>query len=83
MFFFSFSSILRRFDQEQLKVVRNIPVTRLLVETDSPYMPPYGIRINSPIYIGETIETLAKLRSITTQEMGRITTLNAMKLIGN
>lgn len=81
LFFFSFSSILRRFDQEQLKAVRNIPVTRLLVETDSPYMPPYGIRINSPIYIGETIETLAKLR--TTQEMGIITTLNAMTLIGN
>lgn len=79
--FFSFSSILRRFDQEQLKAVRNIPVTRQLVETDSPYMPPYGIRINSPIYIGETIETLAKLR--TTQEMGIITTLNAMTLIGN
>jgi len=33
--FFSFSSILR-FDQEQLKAVKNILVTRLLVETDAP-----------------------------------------------
>jgi Tat protein secretion system quality control protein TatD with DNase activity len=59
--------MLRRFDQEQLKAVKNIPVTRLMVETDAPYMPPSDIRINSPIYIGETIETLSKLRSSTTQ----------------
>ena len=54
-----------------------------MVETDAPYMPPSDIRINSPIYIGETIETLSKLRSGTTQEIGRITTLKAMMLKGN
>ena len=59
--------MLRRFDQEQLKAFKNIPITRLMVETDAPYMPPSDIRINSPIYIGETIETLSKLRSSTTQ----------------
>lgn len=62
--------MLRRFDQEQLKAIIEITVTRLLVETDAPYMPPSGIRINSPIYIGESIETLStkcKLRSSTTQ----------------
>jgi len=81
--FFSFSSIVKKFDQEQLKAIKNISVTRLLVETDSPYMPPSDIRINSPIYIGETIQSLAMWRSTSTAEMGRVTTLNAMTLMAN
>jgi len=81
--YYSFSSIVKRFDQEQIKAVKNISVNRLLVETDSPYMPPSDIRINSPIYIGETIQSLAMLRSNTIADMGRVTTLNAMTLLSN
>jgi Tat protein secretion system quality control protein TatD with DNase activity len=40
----------------------NLPKDRLLVETDAPYIAPNGIRVNSPVYLGEVIEVVARHR---------------------
>ena len=43
--FFSYTSIVRHFDDVQLRGLRNVPTNLLLVEADASYMPPEGIRI--------------------------------------
>lgn len=81
--YFGFTHLLTKFDQDQLTALRYIPEDRLLAETDSPYMPPKGIRINSPIYIGEVTEILAALRYTDLDTMATCTTRNAVALFGH
>jgi TatD DNase family protein len=59
-------------------VARLIPLERLLVETDSPFLTPvpYRGKRNEPARVREVAEYLAGLRGIATEEMGRITTDN-------
>ena len=48
------------------EAVRDVPIERLLVETDSPYLAPipYRGKRNEPAYVVRTIETVAEVRSI-------------------
>lgn len=70
---------------EQLReVVRNVPLERLLLETDSPYLSPVPHRgkRNEPAYTRITAEKVAELRGLTVEDVGRITTMNAGRLFG-
>ena len=60
------------------EVARHVPLERLLVETDCPYLTPVPFRgrRNEPARVVETARCLADLRGTTTEEMGRITTEN-------
>ncbi|CAC5388953.1 tatD [Mytilus coruscus] len=55
--YFGFTHLITKFDQHQFQALRYTPVNRLLAETDSPYMPPRGRRVNTPIYVDELIES--------------------------
>lgn len=59
-----------------------IPLERMLVETDSPFLPPQSRRgmPNAPRYLGETVERIAALRSLTAAEVGDATSRNATDL---
>jgi TatD DNase family protein len=59
-----------------------IPLDRMLVETDSPFLPPQSRRgqPNAPRYLVETIERLAGLRGTTATEIGQATAKNAIGL---
>src|SRR6202011_1928759 len=59
-----------------------IPLDRMLVETDSPFLPPQSRRgqPNAPRYIVETVERIAKLRGATAAEIGEATGKNAIDL---
>ncbi|HEY0321090.1 MAG TPA: TatD family hydrolase [Pyrinomonadaceae bacterium] len=59
-------------------VARRIPLERLLVETDCPFLTPvpYRGRRNEPARVREVAECLAGLHGLTTEEVGRITTEN-------
>jgi TatD DNase family protein len=61
-----------------------IPLERMLVETDSPFLPPQSRRgqPNAPRYLVETVERLAALRGTTAAEIGRITRQNTIELFG-
>lgn len=61
-----------------------VPKNRLLLETDSPYLPPAGHRgeRNEPINVKITAGVVAETRGITLGELGKITTENAIKLFG-
>jgi TatD DNase family protein len=55
-----------------------VPLERMLIETDSPYLAPVPNRgkRNEPAFVKETARKLAELRGLTMEEMGRQTTRN-------
>jgi TatD DNase family protein len=59
-----------------------IPLDHMLVETDSPFLPPQSRRgqPNAPRYLVETVERIAKLRGTTATEIGQATGQNAIEL---
>ena len=61
-----------------------VPLDRLLVETDSPYLSPEPKRgrRNEPGHTRYVLEKLAALRDLPAEEMARITTQNAMTIYG-
>jgi TatD DNase family protein len=65
-------------------VATRVPLDRLLVETDSPYLSPHPFRgkPNEPARVALTAARLAELRGITLDELARATTENARKLFG-
>ena len=63
---------------EVRRVFQLIPLNRLLIETDSPYMAPvpYRGKINEPSYLPKTAEKLAELKGVSLQEIEQITDHN-------
>jgi TatD DNase family protein len=61
-----------------------IPLDRMLVETDSPFLPPQSRRgkPNAPRYLGETVERIAGLRGVSAEEIAAATRGNAITLFG-
>ena len=60
------------------------PVDRLLLETDSPFLPPQTMRgkRNEPAFMIETAEVAAGLHNLTLEQLGEKTTANAKKVFG-
>ena len=65
-------------------VIKKVPLDRLLVETDSPYLTPVPFRgkKNQPANVRYVVEALAQLRGISFKEMAKVTMENAGKLFG-
>jgi TatD DNase family protein len=63
-------------------VVKQLPLDRLLVETDAPYLTPvpYRGKPNYPIYVREVAEYIAKFRNIELDLLAQHTTENFFKL---
>ncbi len=61
-----------------------IPIQKMLIETDSPYLAPqrYRGKPNEPSFIVETAEFISKLRGTDVDNIARETTANAKKLFG-
>lgn len=71
-FLISFSGILTFKNAEPLRqVAGEIPLDKLLVETDCPYLAPvpYRGKRNEPAFVRETASTLAKIKGITVREV--------------
>jgi len=68
----------------QQEVVRRIPLEKILLETDCPYLAPepYRGKRNEPAYIRETAEKVASLKGLSFEDVARITSLNAKLLFG-
>jgi TatD DNase family protein len=64
--------------------VKDLPLERLLVETDSPYLAavPHRGRRNEPAYVVEVARALSEIKGISFSEVARITTDNARRLFG-
>ncbi|MBM3969506.1 MAG: TatD family deoxyribonuclease [Planctomycetes bacterium] len=71
-------------NNELRELAKTIPLERLLVETDSPYLAPQPQRgkRNEPAFVRYTAECLAEVFGKTLDEMAAITTANALRLFG-
>lgn len=82
-FYISFSGIVTFKKAEELKeVARTIPLERMLIETDSPYLAPMPFRgkQNQPAYVKHVAEHIADLRGISVAEVAAATTANFKRL---
>ena len=65
-------------------IVRKLPLDRMLVETDSPYLAPvpYRGRSNQPAYVLAVAQAIAEIRGLTLEQVVAATTSNYHRLFG-
>jgi len=82
-FYISFSGIVTFKSAKELQAVAlEVPLERILIETDSPYLAPvpYRGRMNEPGFVAHVGEYIAKLKGVTVEEVAAQTTANFRKL---
>ena len=82
-FYISFSGIVTFKNAKDLaEVAKKIPMDKLLIETDAPYLAPVPKRgkENQPAYVRHTAEFLAELRGISLESLAEQTTINFLDL---
>jgi TatD DNase family protein len=80
--YISFSGILTFPKSEEIReIAKTVPLDRLLVETDAPYLAPKRWRgkRNEPSYVVNTADVLSEVKGISYDEIARITTDNAFR----
>lgn len=80
-FSFSFGGVIT-FTRDYENQIKYIPLDRILLETDAPYVSPvpYRGKRNEPAYIVEIAKKLAELKGVTFNEVAEKTTENAFKI---
>jgi len=79
----SFSGILTFPKSQEIRdIARDLPIDRLLVETDAPYLAPVPFRgkRNEPSYVVHTARVLANVRGVSEEEIFEVTTGNFRRL---
>jgi len=82
-FYLSFTGIITFKNAEPLRdVVRKVPLDKIFVETDSPYLTPVPHRgkRNEPAYLHFVAATIANVKSLSIEEVARVTTNNVRTL---
>lgn len=82
-FHISFSGIVTFKNAVELKdVARRVPLDRMLIETDSPYLAPVPFRgkRNQPAFVRYVAEEIARLRDVTAEAIGTVTSDNFFRL---
>lgn len=82
-FYISFSGIVTFKSAQELRdVAARVPLDRLLIETDSPYLAPapYRGKPNEPKYLHRVAETIAELHGMETEELAKQTAANFRRL---
>lgn len=81
-FVLSFAGPLTKQGNALPDVARMVPLDRVMVETDSPYLVPKPLKVrrNEPLFVRHVAEKLAEIRGMTLEEIAHITTTNAVRL---
>jgi len=83
-FYLSFTGIItfKNANPELLEVVKETPLDRIMVETDSPYLAPQAYRgqRNEPAYVVEVAKKIAEIKGMILDEVDSITTTNTNNL---
>jgi TatD DNase family protein len=82
-FYLSLSGILTFKNAEELRnIVKKVPITRLLVETDSPYLAPIPNRgkRNEPAFVKHTAKKAAEIKGVDQETFDNVTTDNFFQL---
>jgi TatD DNase family protein len=66
------------------EVLAQVPIDRLLIETDAPYLTPHPHRgkRNETAYVRLVAEAAAEIKGVSLEELAEITTQNAIRLLG-
>ena len=81
----SFSGIITFKNAEELRdVVRYVPLDKMLIETDAPYLAPIPFRgkQNEPKYVKFVAEKIAEIKGVSVEEVARVTSDNFYRLFG-
>jgi TatD DNase family protein len=84
-FHISFSGIVTFKNALEIKdVAQRVPLERMLIETDSPYLAPVPFRgkLNQPAYVRYVAEEIARLRELPLEEVAAATSANFFRLFG-
>lgn len=83
-FYISFSGVVTFPKYSNSKNIKKLPLDRILVETDAPYVAPepYRGKRNEPFYVKYTAQKIADIRGISFNEIAKQTTENAKTLFG-
>jgi TatD DNase family protein len=70
--------------QEKRQIIRQLPLERLLIETDSPFLAPVPHRgkRNEPAFVTHIADKIAEIHMTTREHVAEITTSNAARLFG-
>jgi len=79
-FYLSFTGVIT-FARQADEVIKKMPLDRLMIETDAPFVAPapYRGRRNEPLYIEEIAKKIAVLRGVSFEKIAEITVQNAQK----
>ncbi|MCJ7827848.1 TatD family hydrolase, partial [Patescibacteria group bacterium] len=80
-FYFGFDGNLT-YDEGLQKIANLIPLTKIILETDAPFLSPkpYRKKRNEPAYLVETAKILAEVKKVSLAEIEETTTQNAHQL---
>jgi len=81
----SFSGIITFKNAEELRdVVRYVPLDKMLIETDAPYLAPIPFRgkQNEPKHVKYVAEKIAEIKGVSVEEVARVTSDNFYRLFG-
>lgn len=83
-YFISFTGVVTFKNFKKQDVVRKVPLDRLLLETDAPYMAPVPFRGKrcEPAHVKQTALALAEILQISEEALSKATTENAVRLFG-
>ncbi len=82
-FYISFSGIITFKNSEKIReVAKTVPMDRILIETDSPFLAPvpYRGKRNEPSYVSEVNKMLADIKQVSPEEMAKASTENFFRL---
>lgn len=70
--------------ESQRELVKQLPLDRILIETDSPFLTPvpHRGRRNEPVFVGHIADKIAELHHTSREQVAKITTENANRLFG-
>jgi len=70
--------------EEKRQIIRQLPLERLLIETDSPFLTPVPQRgkRNEPAFVAYIADKIAEIHMTTREQVAEITTMNAARLFG-
>lgn len=78
--YFGFTSLIWRFSENQISVIRSIEESRLLLETDAPYFAPPGMQFSVPGLVYPVARILAEYREVSAEHILEVTMVNGQRL---